>query len=356
MQDRAIPFLTLTESTNEYMLATMNDKRKYFINYLTHGKWVWKKLLWNTIWAIKNKYMEVDFTTETPSILIPADMMRFINVSLTDDCNRLRSLLFDDMMDVVPTKQKDCCNICGDTNDYGQCVNEMTLVQKDVIIDENVYVEKIWTRLCKDGSMYEIREVPVKKYNSSDAEEGYEIGKETIEKLICNLEVKECGCVKKTEQNRVLIVTHCGCFVASCQKKFCNSTITRPSTRKPNIKIQDGRIWISGDNVPKWIILSYQTNGECSDEEIMIPEYCLDTVIFGIHARSQALAPNVGPNESRESERKFRAKVQELEEFLNPILMTEFMNAQMAFPLWGSSSDQRDKRFWNEIAIENFGL
>lgn len=349
--DRSVPYLSLTDTTNEYMLATLNDRRKYFINYLSHAKWIWKQLMWNTLWAIKHKYVEVDCTTSPHSILIPKDMVRFININVVDDCDKIRSLTFDENMNTLPVpKKKKTCGVCGDDNELGQCVSDIALVQKDVIIDGETYVEKIWKKVTASGDLVEVREVPVKKYEVEDVyddenngDHEYEIGYETITRVICKLEVKPCGCVKNTDDNKKLINDHCGCQLNSCSQKYCDPKFAQKYAKFGAIKIEDGRIYITG-NKSSQVILSYQTNGECNESELMIPEYAVNAVIFGIDYRAKALAPGYDRFEKKEAERAWNRAKQDLEEFLNPIIMTEFMDVQMAIPLWGYNGCQNQKR------------
>lgn len=338
--ERAIPYLSLVEATNEYMLASFNDRRKYFINYLSHAKWIWKELMWNTLWAVKSKYVKVDTSTSPHSIVIPKDMVRFINLSKEDDCKAVRSLSFNDNMSVLkkPTGEN-LCEACGQDDYLGQCVSNITVVQKDVVIEGNTYVEKIWKKVCSNGDLVEIRQTPTKSYTGEGDE--FEIAWETIQTYICKLEKKPCGCIKDTEQNKTLIITHCGCFLSSCQHKMCDSTLSKPYRKFGTIKVQDGRIYIE-NNTDDWLILSYQTNGECEESELMIPEYALEALLFGIDYRAKALRPGTDRFEKRESAREYNKKISKLEEFLNPIIMTEFMNAQGNFPKWGSNSDACD--------------
>ncbi len=354
MNERQIPYLTLTETVNQYMLASFNDRRKYFINYLTHAKWIWKKLIWNTIWAINHRYLDVDTTTTPHSILLPKDMVRFINLSEVDDCNSLRSLSFRDEMNVIPAPTGGkCCPACGGQNALGQCVSNISVIQNDVVIDNVSYKEKIWKKVCANGDLVEIREYPTKNYNSTTDMDDFEITYQTYEKYLCKLDKKPCGCVSDTEENKKLVINYCGCFATSCQKNLCDPLFTTPYAKFGVIKIENGRVYIQGNKAER-LILSYQTNGECGDDELMIPEWCVDTVIFGIDWRSKALAPNTDRFEKRESERMWNKAVSDLQEFLNPIIVSEFMNLQMAFPQWGNHSDYNNHILSKEVQRSQF--
>lgn len=337
MIEQPIPYISLTDTVNEFMLGSFNDRRKYFVHYLNHAKWIWKKLLWNTIFAVQHKIVEVDTTTTPHSILLPKDMVRFINLSQEDDCRTMRSLAFKDNMVVISKTSTDCCPVCGSDSYLNKCVSNLSVIQKDVIIDDVVYIEKLWKKVCANGDMVEIRQFPTKDFHSGDPND-FDIIFLTQETFICKLDKKPCGCIEPSEKNVSLIVTHCGCFSNACTKDLCNPIFSKPYARFGVIKIENGRIYIEG-NTSKHLILSYQTNGECGGEELMIPEFAVDTVIFGIDYRSKALAPNVDRFEKRESKREWNSSRQELAEFLDPIIVSEFMNAQMAIPLWGNASN-----------------
>lgn len=83
------------------------------------------------------------------------------------------------------------------------------------------------------------------------------------------------------------------------------------------------------------MILSYQTNGSCPEEEIMVPEYSVNSLMAGIDWRSTAFAPNKGPQITTQKRIAYDRQVEEMDEFLNPVRAEEFMNVQMIIPLWG---------------------
>lgn len=337
-----IPYLTLSEVVNEFMLASMNDRRKYYINYLNHAKWVWKKLMWNTIFVVKHKYIKVDTSTSPYSILIPKDNLRIINVSVEDECKNQRSLAYQQNMSVFENEACDVCELCGEKDVISECVNNISVVLKEHVIDGQPYTEKVWKRLCENGDIIEIRNVPVKTY-AEVGEEEFEVTYETIETRVCNLETKKCGCVVNNTVNRELVQSCCGVLLQSSQRKLSNPTFAKANAMFGLMRIKDGRIYMKGP-LPEYVLLSYQTNGQCNESEMMVPEYALDTLLLGIKARADMLAPYtiMTRHDKQDSKRLFDAAAMELESFLNPIYIKEFMDLQMILPKWGSLADQRD--------------
>lgn len=332
-----IPYLSLSTVVKEYCLATFNDKRKYFINYMVHAKWIWKDLFQNSLFVVKNVYVKVDKTTKPYSIVIPKDSVRFINLSYEGIDGSLQSFVHDSTINdtVIPLGNE--CQQCGDTNDYGQCINNISAITKTVTLLGDDYTETTWMKISPAGDLLEVREIPTISVNAANEQSVEMIMKERI---LCKFEMKSCGCIKKVDINRTLINKYCGVLLHECQLQMIQPTTTKVATYKGRIKISNGRIWISGDNIPDYVIHTFQTNGVCGESEIMIPEECVTAMMFGIAWRSTALAPNKVPLEKRTADIAFEKAKQELEEFLNPIRCEEFMAVQQTIPLWGSGADQ----------------
>ncbi len=344
MQDH-IPYLTLSEVVKELCLAMFNDKRKYYINYMVHAKWIYKDLLLKSIFLPKSKYVKVDKTTNPWSIVVPVDMYRFLNLSKEDADGSLISFVFDNTINDVPLPTgTNACETCNEVDVYGQCFNNITVVTKEVVIDGDPYTEKIWKKLCPNGDVMEVREIPTRDF---DADGEPIVTTHTQERVIANLELKTCGCVKKTERNIECVKAQCGTLLPSTLARLSHPTNNKVGTRVGRIKISQGRIWIAG-HVPDYLILSYQTNGVCGESEIMVPEYAVSALLFGTKWRSIALATNQNPNMVRASEIAYESQVEKMDMFLNPIRVEEFMNVQMVIPKWGSEIDQSSMKsgYW----------
>lgn len=332
-----IPFVSLSDAVKEYCLASFNDRRKYYINFMVHAKHIYKELcLRHLDISIVNKYVKVDKTTNPWSIVVPPDMKKFLNLSNEGKDGGLVSFVFDDTINDVPVPTGiNSCKSCNESDDYGQCVNNITAVTKDVVIDGDTYTETIWKKLCPNGDILEIRDIPTIDYNESDEQV---VVTSRQERIIANLELKPCGCVKKTDRNKACIQTVCGVLINN-QVTVSNPTLNRVGTKAGRIKISQGRIWIAG-RVPDYLILSYQTNGICGEDQIMVPEIALSALLFGMKWRSIALATSFPPLIIREAKIAYESELEKLDMDLNPIRVEEFMNVQGAFHKWGSEIDQ----------------
>ncbi len=327
--DSTIPYISLSQFTSEYCLATFNDERKHYINYLVHAKWIWKDLFLKSMYTVKSKYVQVDFTTVPFSIPIPKDNVRIINISTEGFNGRLESFLEDDRLNdtCLPTGKE--CGSCGQMDDYGECINQLVPITKQVQLLGVNYVETTWQRLAPDGSLFEVREIPVINYPPENTGAPF-VEKIVKERRVCNFETKSCGCIKQIPSNLTLLNTYCSCN-ATCQLPV-DQGLNGASRGK--FKVANGRIWVSG-GLGKWVILSYQTNGSCNEEEIMIPEIAVNAMTFGVIWRSTVLAPNKSYNEGRARKQDYDGQVEELDQFLNPVRVEDFIHVQSLIHKWG---------------------
>ena len=338
-RERIIPSLTLTEVVNEYMMASFNERRKYFLNYLSVARRVWKELYWGTLNQVVSRYVAVDKSTTAYSIPYPADCVRLLNVFEVDDCNNLQSLSVDNFMNVLeqPKAKNTSCQKhkkCGCEDSLCDAIDSMTVVLKDVWIDGVPYVEKIWHKRFDNGDLMEIRETHVKSFSvdANGKNAGNTIIPDVQRKLICRFDVNDCGCVLPTDKNKKLVVSHCGCLLPVYIEKVCNTVLPRTKNEYGHYKVEGGRIYI--DTEKDWVIETHQTNGECDGDEILIEEVAVIAMMFGIDFMTKAFRPNIPAFEKRESKLAYNQAKTDLLHFKNPIRIDEFMKISDSIPKW----------------------
>ena len=82
------------------------------------------------------------------------------------------------------------------------------------------------------------------------------------------------------------------------------------------------------------IIVAYQTSGEGAGVEMLVPEYAVDAVKFGIMYRQKAFSPTSGMGDKQMAERDYDSMKEKLWNFNNPIRMDEWIKAQTIIPKW----------------------
>lgn len=189
----------------------------------------------------------------------------------------------------------------------------------------------------------EITETPMKSFEDSESSE-FTITTVKSEKHLCSLSVKPCGCLEQTDENKQMVSTYCGYLSLPCQSQVCSVDFIYAKARPGKIKIDDTRIYVK-DPAATEFVLSYQTNGDCSGEELLIPEYAAETLMFGVDYRTKMFAPNLTSLEKREARTAWKASVAELDMFLNPIYADEFLAVQQTIAKWGSSQNEEMNEF-----------
>lgn len=332
-QDKHIPALTLTEAVNNYMMLSFNETRKYLANYLAAAQWAWKDIVTDTVWQVQHKYVQVDRSSFPYTIPKPKGMTALLNVSVTDSCNNLQSLIDDKYMNILdkPKFKKPCAKHkdCGCEDALCDAIDSIAVRQKDVMIDGVAYIEKIWNKRYPNGDLYELRETPVKVYN---ADGSYTATMDFQETFICKLEVTSCGCVLPTPKNKSLIISACGCFLSDCILEECKTDIPVTKSKFGKFKMgDDGRIVVVTDE--DFVIVSYKTNGQCA-EEIIVDEVMLPALWAGIVFYTTAYNNGKGPREKQHAKQMFEAAKFELAENQNPIRSDEFVRIGQNFTQW----------------------
>jgi hypothetical protein len=330
------PSLDITEVVDDYMASTFNNSQKYFKNYLIHAKWVWKQLFLNSLDSTKHKYVPIDKTTTPYSVIVPKDCLRLFSVQLTNGCDQLVDMSENRKMNVLPKPLAGAgcgCDTCNCDNSSCGSANEFTVRFVDHTIDGQVYTEKIWNKKSATGDIVEVRHIPVKDYTDATH---YTVKIIESIKTLCSLDVKPCGCIVTSAANEEKLKRfNCfsiqkggACSLDALEERICGNG---------EFKVEQGRIFLKNHNKnATHVILSYQTNGECPYEEILIPEYAVDAMHFGMHFRVTALSNTNNRLATREAQRQFNMKVTELDEFLNPVDAREFMMFQGLIPKWGT--------------------
>lgn len=333
-----IPGSTIMEVVGAYMILSHNDKRKYFMRYLMAAKWAWKDLLKETIWSSVSKYVEVDKSSKPYSIEKPKDMLRFLNVSVPDPCNNIQNFSFNNYMNVLkqPKPTKKCSTHGCVSNGLCDSIDSFIIRTKDVEIDGTTFTEKIWSRLCNNGDYIEVREVPAKDYETNT------ITTLTVEKRICTFETNDCGCIVNNEENRKLIVTHCGCILA-CQTEQCSTPLSKTPNSFGTLKIERDRIFLDTD--ADWVILSYQTNGDGEPGDLIVPEVAIDAMLTGIEHYVTRFSTRSNLSDKEYSRIAYSRAKRELVAFLNPLRIDEILNVGWSLPKWGAigSIDNKER-------------
>lgn len=330
-----VPTETLEEVLNLYLVQQGNSRRSHFADYMITAQEVWEQLFRGTIWQVRQVIADVDQDKHT--LQLPRDMERFLSISVMDHCGDLQPLTYDPNMNTLEVlcHKKTCsCTECNGEGSMCDAIDSLTMREAPVVIDTITYYERIWNRKC-GHSIMEVRETPAK--------DGDEITWVTSEKLICDVDVDEKGCIKPTEPNRQLFDHHFGLFLLDCHRRLCDDHHLRCRTQiPPNFSYYgfykpdatcDGIIHLKHVKADK-VIVSYQPAAGITDGQVMVPKYAKDAMMYGLFYYSVRFRTNVSIGERREAENNFKMAVRKLFLFMFPISLEEFTKLPSRRRIW----------------------
>jgi len=344
---------------DDFCLAQGNMREALYMQQLRHAKWSWKDVYRGTIYDIKKTVLPIDCHNDT--ITLPNDCERVINLSVIDCRGILHPLGFNTALNTAEIrclKSKCTCDICGGKDTLCGAIDSISATTVTVNIQGTDYTQTIYTKYAGDGIVQTQTTTP-----SWDTSTGTVIYNTTTE-TICNVETTDKGCIKATRPNMDLLRTRCGCgnFFSEWQNQgffWENRNVYReliPSAYNYwgewNYNAADRQIiHIFGgherthfghtvEEEHEWrlsirqIILSYQTNGEVPECEILVPEYAVEAVQIGMVYRQKYLNPRIGEGDKLNAKYAFRAAKQEVFKFLNPVRMEDITKMQTAPRPW----------------------
>ena len=361
------PSYTLSQVTDQFLIRKGNLKRKHYAETLIIAQDVWKFLFWNTLWAVKNTWIPLQNDGGPYNYIeVPEGTVKVLSVNIEDECGKLHPLYYNAALNVIPkpTQTTSCgCKNCDCNSALCGTVYTTSLVTKPIVISGQTYYEKTWMKYCPNGDVIEYQEIPTKKYttiqqagdynldynNDYDiiaAFEDFTIVTVKKQKLICKLELKECGCPKDTEENEQLFLDNCGCGLSAFNiKRVCNYRAKRAAHNSfGEIKFSEcgTKIYVvpfeKCDGRPAFKMdfcqLSLLTDGVTPDEEIQVPDYsrkclwaCLDSDIKEFNDRYSY-------NEKESARINKEREINNLIKFLNPLSEEFLATIQEIIPRW----------------------
>lgn len=316
---------------------------------LVYARWAWKELFRRTMWEIKNQVLCV---SENHTIKLPENCERLINISVLDRTGHLQPLTCDpglNTVEIVCCQPKCSCNNCHGQNTLCGAVDAVTYTTETIIIQGTSYEQQTWVRY-DNGAIQQQQIIPALNAATNEVEYNTEIT------TICNVETTDKGCIKATDENMESLRTYCGCgnfpdnqtgvrsYWNNCRR---DSLIPQPYNFFGywNVNANDPSIIHIFRNdtthnpqhehhgISK-VIVSYQTNGETPNEEIMIPEFAQFAVQMGMMWQQKLFNPRAAAGDKEYSMNQWRAACMKVNKHLNPIRMEDIAKLQTQMRRW----------------------
>lgn len=345
----AIP---LSKVIKTFCVEQGNEKASYFTKMAVHAKWAWRDLYVNTIFDYRSIILPVcapDYT-----IQIPDDCERLFNVSIIDRHGKIHPLGLNTNINTAkilcPTV-KCSCNECKGQNTLCAAIDTLSVATKTIMIEGNPYTQTTWVSYDRDGSIREATEIPGLNTQTNEVEYT------KFYKTLCNVEVTDKGCIKPTSANRELLSGFCG---------FSNEFWGRWHQEEKEIipisynwygqwnwdavcgdiiHIFGHQRWREGhpkesehfhqfENSIRQVLLTYQTNGQTPETEVLVPEYAVVALLAGILHRQTILSMRAPVSVKEYNRVNYNREKKSLYSYLNPIRIDDVRKMQAMPILW----------------------
>lgn len=320
---------TLTEIVERYCVMQFNNRQKGFKNYLVMAEQVWNDLFNNTLWCFKSVWLTPQQGSPYPFINLPENYSRML--SLRSECVGKDGVSFLQPVlanDTTTAMAKPAVKACGCKKNCGcgalcDGVASMSYETYTVTIAGTDYEGRTWIEVQPNGDVWRWREVPTPFYDSTgefdgtqfdptqfDTNIGEAITNVQIVKLqerIGKVELKACGCVAETPENKTVL--------GSC---FCTGCASTQKGARTTYKFSDcgTKLYLIGA-VKSNYLLQYQLSGASAEADV--PRYAAKAVWDGITFFSRAYNNSVSRSEVKALETTYRASKNTILEYLNPI-------------------------------------
>lgn len=332
----------LASVTDQFMISRGITNKKYFGTHLYNAKLVFKYLFKNTIYSVQSQWQPLRKGDPYPYINMPIGRQRLFSCSVVDKCGTIVPLKYGNYVNIIPQPTVNTCSCDKCVCDGGICedVGGLTKITKLLFtVNGTDYYETVWVKLCPNGDIIEYRNVPVKKYSTFTGDGGdynsdynndyltenppfsdYTIVYEDFQRILCNLEVKECGCPVNTVSNEELFLQHCGGYCQPFSRCRTNQNLCKKvyddtnfdDCRLGQIKVSEcgNKIYyippqrpngVPPAKLPEYILVNYQVSGENCTETVRVPEYLLETMFYGMDYYSKRFNGMYNSLEKRES-------------------------------------------------------
>lgn len=279
----------------------------------------------------------------TNTAILPCGFKRELFVGIIDDCGRKVSLMPDgsipDISNIAEVPCENGCDVKCATSCYdkGMCNDLQTTRTEEVVtINAQQYTNTITYTLMPDGSLR-----VVKRTWFLDTADNIvkEIPSIKFEK---KLDVAECGCVKKTEQNSA-ILQQC-CYDVWCC--YCSTSLRGPGGIGYNIFPETGVIQFAHGMPYKKIYIEYIGSLPKSGNEYLVPEKTKDTLVAFVKWRT--CKPNTLKWQKDDYWNEYLMERENMKKIDIQFSLSEIMDALSRYP--ASRMDYDNSAYWLTIS------
>lgn len=227
----------------------------------------------------ERRWLPVDKKTLT--VILPDNLLKLARVEVNGIDGRRHKVMFTDehLYDVPVIQAPAGCGCgCGCTGKLCASIESYSKEEEDVIEDmpdetTKTFKKTTIRRVNADGSISIERTFPIRIYED---DEWIDTVLTTETENVCKVEVKEeCGCIKQTAANAVIIENHCAGFIETDSCDRCVEPVPGYGINE----IGDRLVMPPGFIYDK-VLVVYYADGKLND--MLIPKYARKAFIYGL--------------------------------------------------------------------------
>lgn len=335
---RACRAYKLEEAMQLFCHLQGNHNLRGFKGYMVTASLVWEELFQKTLWNFTKEWLPVQWGNPYPYILLPEDISLFMGIFDEAEVCKGKSvevqLDFDNRSSTLQKPELKACGCNVNCGCGGTCATANSFVREEIehVVEGDTYIENKWLETCKNGDVIEWREVPAKVYkhgiavgefNPDDFDEndintegvGFDIEVVTLQRRICTLKIKPCGCIEESDYNKNLLKECCASdgVIRNFMFDEC-CTATKQKTKLRRDDSDPRKVYIIG-GAKKQYLLKFQRSG--ASEKSLVPQYALKALWMGVNHYSTMLNPSVVDKKTPEFD--FIKAKKDVVKDLNPI-------------------------------------
>jgi hypothetical protein len=365
--------LKLSTVVDRFTLKQGNFKQKDYFRYLEMARWAAKDIFRKTLWNIQTVSLEID---RHGFITIPDDCEKLLSIGIVGCDKIFHALGHNPKIMTVPNSYKCSCNKCNGNGTLCSALDNVTMVQTPIEIQGKDYYITEFTQMDGNGNL-------VTKTITPSLDTNGNVIDVTTYATICAMDVNPNGCLLNTAQNVQNLQQYCGYtnpfsgwdglgwynensgdIPANYNHYgYWNWDNTNGCRIKIVVNANNGFAWYpvgtggiitnnnNENNYPlpypntfsqigageydniKRVIISYQSNGESPNSEIVIPQFAEMAVNMGMVYQQRVFNPK-DTDRDKQGLAAYNMAKTELMAYLNPVPIAEMYKVQNNRRLW----------------------
>jgi|694.fasta_scaffold00239_66 hypothetical protein len=309
-------YYTISDALEKYMAISGNNSTSLKMQYMVRALEIWKEIRNDVLKFISNKWVQVDKSELPYKVKLPNCASMFLGITVKNKCDEYVSLSKWDNMPTTP--YKDVLKKCDCNDALKSCIESTEVTIEYVNIDAVNYQKVVTKKVYTNGDVYIETSSPYEKFDANGDTLG-EVDIVVDKQMICNLALKECGCIEISQENIKKIESFCCHETFLKCNQICNDELNQPNedylsqngTGYYSYSEPNRNVYLYG-NIPSQVLVNYITTGESESDEL-IPNYAFMTFVKGMDWINSRYSKTMNRLEKREIEREYSASKSELE-------------------------------------------